>query len=473
MSENAITGLVTAAAGILAAVVLAGWIASAPARDLGLRTPLEHARAGATDAPPVDLRGRLRTFDGRPSDLEGFWPGFRGPRRDNVASSEVIARAWAEKGPDILWSVDLGEGHAGPAVAHGRVYLLDYDETEKADALRCFSLQTGEEIWRRSYAVRVKRNHGMSRTVPAVEGRFVVTLGPKCHVVCADAFTGDFLWGVDLVADWGTEVPLWYTGQCPLIDGGVAVLAPAGRALLIGVDLETGRVLWETPNPGGWSMSHASVVEMTLLGKRMYVYTALGGIAGASAEDADRGGLLFSSGLWKPTVAAPSPVALPGDRILVTAGYGMGSAILKAKEEGGEIRLEEEARIDRSVFACEQHTPVLFRDRLFTVLPKDAGALRQQLVCADLSLRPIWNSGKTLRFGLGPFLVAGEEILVLDDRGTLTLAEATGDAFEVLASARVLEGRDAWAPMALAAGRLLLRDSTRMICLDLRGGGGG
>src|SRR5690606_13956545 len=122
--------------------------------------------------------------------------------------------------PPVLWSAELGEGHAGAAVAGGRVYVLDYDERRQADALRCFSLEDGREIWRRFYTVRLKRNHGISRTVPAVSGNYVVTLGPGCHLMACDARSGNLLWGLDLVEHFRTEVPLWYTGQCPLIDGG-------------------------------------------------------------------------------------------------------------------------------------------------------------------------------------------------------------------------------------------------------------
>ena len=38
----------------------------------------------------------------------------------------------------------------------------------------------------------------------------------------------------------------------------------------------------------------------------------------------------------------------------------------------------------------------------------------------------------------------------------------------ILARARVLHNGDAWAPMALVDGRLLLRDKRRMLCLDVR-----
>lgn len=61
-----------------------------------------------------------------------------------------------------------------------------------------------------------------------------------------------------------------------LIDGNVAVLATGGTALMIGVDLLTGRKIWETPNPRGWKMSHSSIIPFTFDGRRMYVYSASG-----------------------------------------------------------------------------------------------------------------------------------------------------------------------------------------------------
>ena len=39
-----------------------------------------------------------------------------------------------------------------------------------------------------------------------------------------------------------------------------------------------------------------------------------------------------------------------------------------------------------------------------------------------------------------------------------------------LAQARVLDGHDAWGPLALVNGRLLARDSRRMVCIDVRAG---
>jgi len=223
-----------------------------PVSDFAELLPGDDGRpANLPPAPAVKIGEGFTPSDGTPSAITASWPGFRGPRRDNT-SRETVPLATPGPGwqPTLLWRVDLGEGHAGAAVANGRVYVLDYDEKTLADSLRCFSLDDGREIWRRWYRVPLKRNHGISRTVPAVDGRYVVTLGPACQLMCCDAMTGDLLWAYDLGKDFGAEVPNWYAGQCPLIDGGQAVIGVCGpETLLMGVDLATGRVAWRTPNP--------------------------------------------------------------------------------------------------------------------------------------------------------------------------------------------------------------------------------
>jgi outer membrane protein assembly factor BamB len=416
----------------------------------------------------VNINGDFSRGEGQPGPASSAWPHFRGVNFNNIAAdSGVLFEKWEAAGPKQLWIVPLSEGHSGPAVWNGSVYIMDYDDAKEADVLRRLSLADGKEIWRRWYKVATKRNHGVSRSVPAVTEKFTVTMGPRCHVMCADTETGDFKWGLDLVADYGSEVPLWYTGQNPWIDDGVAVLAPAGKALLMGVECATGKILWQAPNPNGWKMSHSSVMPMTLLGKRTYVYCSLGGIVGVSAETADRGTALWKSAAWTHSVLAPSPVQIDDHRIFLTSGYGGGSMMLGLTNANGAIAVGPIFELQKTVFACEQHTPIFWHDRLFGILPKDAGGLRGEFVCLNTDGEMVWESGKSQRFGLGPFLFADNKVLILNDTGELTLIRASTSGYEQLARARVLPGRDAWAPMALVDGKLLLRDSEHLVCLEV------
>ena len=474
--ETVVSAVLIGLAALAAIAALGWWLRRPGTEPLAMRVPgldgaESVARSEAAALTPVNLEGCFLRFDELPAPMPGRWPRFRGPNSDNSSTQQVtLADTWPEShGPRELWRVPLGEGHAGPAIFDGCVYLLDYDEKKASDTLRCLSLADGREIWHRAYQVTLKRNHGMSRTVPAVTDRYVVTIGPKAHVLCVDRKTGYFRWGLDLVRTYGTKVPPWYTAQCPLIDNDVAVIAPAGSdVLMIGVDAETGRVLWSTPNPHGWNMSHSSIMPMTMQGRRVYTYCAIGGIAGVAADGPDRGRVLWETEAWDVPVIAPSPVAVNDELIFVTAGYGAGSMLLKIIEDEAGLRAEPVYRHrPKEGLACEQHTPVLYDGHLFGTLPKDAGPLRNQFVCYRPDGTLVWNSGKTRRFGMGPFMIADGKFFVLSDDGVLTIVAADTAEYRELAQAKVLDGPDAWGPMALAGDRLLVRDSRTMICLDI------
>jgi len=439
------------------------WWLPRPAGTLTLRAPGADKvpeGEGADGKNPV-LTGKLTLGPGTPATLPGVWPGFRGPARDGAATEAVrLARAWEASGPRAHWSLDVGEGYAGAAVVNGRVYLMDYDREKKQDALRCLSLADGQEIWRFAYPVSVKRNHGMSRTVPAIAGDRVVALGPKCHGVCLEAESGQFKWGLDLVREYGTTVPQWYAGQCPLIEGDRVILAPGGKdALLLAVELETGRPVWQTPNPDEWQMTHSSIVPVEFAGRRLYVYCASRGVVGVSASD---GALLWQTTDWKISIAnVPSPLVLPGGRIFLSGGYNAGALMLELTEEGSKIVPKTLFRLEPEIFGATQQTPIYHGGHIYGTRPDG------RFVCLDLDGKVVWTSEPGTNFGLGPYLLASGLFFVMDDSGKLSLIEATPAQFSLLAQAKVLDGRESWGPLALAGSRLLARDLTRLVCLEV------
>jgi outer membrane protein assembly factor BamB len=337
---------------------------------------------------------------------------------------------------------------------------MDYDQTNRQDALRCLSLADGKEIWRYSYPVSVKRFHGMSRTVPAVTDQVVVAIGPKCHVVCADALTGELKWGLDLVRQFGTRVPPWYAGQCPIIEDGVVILAPAGNTnLLMAVEVATGRTVWNSPNPHGWKMTHSSITPVEFEGQKMYVYCADKGVLAVSANT---GQLLWDTTAWKISIAnVPSPVALPGGRIFLSGGYNAGSMMLQLKKNGSQITAETAFKLGSEVFGATQHTPIFYEDHLFGVRPDG------KFTCLDPAGKPVWVSGSGPGFGLGPFMIADGLIVALNDSGLLRLIEASPEKYTLLGQAQILKGRESWGPLALAGNRLIARDLTHMVCVDV------
>ncbi|MGE5424315.1 MAG: PQQ-binding-like beta-propeller repeat protein [Syntrophothermus sp.] len=458
---------------LLAAAALAWWLFADPYRSLKIAVPGMDNRGKKMNTVEIVKIGDSFALFRNQEDIPGTrWPRFRGENFDNISREKItLISKFPASGPEILWKIALGDGHAGPSVYDGKIYLLDYDEKKKADALRCFSLKSGEELWRRWYHVKLKRNHGLSRTIPAVNEHFVVTIGPKCQVMCVDRAKGDLKWGIDLSSQFETEVPFWYTGQCPLLDGDTAVIAVGGKSLMIGVDCNTGKIIWETPNPSKWKMSHASVMPMTVAGKKMYVYFAIGGICGISASGADKGRILWQNKEFSPAVVAPSPVIMDDGKILALAGYGAGSALLKVTENNGrfEVKILQQYKPQEGM-ASEQQTPIFMNGNVYGIMPKDAGELRNQfVVCASSDCKKILSrSGKEERFGLGPYIFADGKFFIVNDDGELTIAKATSSGFSVLDKWKVIDGQDTWGPVAVTGGFLLMRDSKQLVCLSIK-----
>ncbi len=311
------------------------WFGSNAANSLTVRLPSERDLASPSEqASGGKISGTLVKLDGLPSDLPGAWPRFRGENFDAVVDDKLkptstqkekvtLANNWPDSGPKVLWSKQLGEGFAGAAVLEGRVYVIDYDQQNEADLIRCMSLDDGRDIWQYSYPVKIKRNHGMSRTVPDVTEKYIVTIGPKCHVTCLDSMTGDFKWMIDLVRDYGTTVPEWYTGQCPLIEDNKAIIAPGGTALMMAVDCNSGEIVWQTPNPNNWKMTHSSIMPADILGMHIYLYCTTDGVVAVSAKD---GKLLWEYPDWKIKLAnVACPLVVGQDRVFLSGGYNSGA----------------------------------------------------------------------------------------------------------------------------------------------------
>jgi len=465
---------------IISLVILAGivvfifWFFHNPVKNFQANVPgLDNRGAKDTASSEKIIIGeKFKEYSTLKTNLTGKWPRFRGADIDNINKEKIkLIDNWGKQAPKILWKVDLGDGHAAPAIYNGKVYLLDYDERKKSDALRCFSLETGVELWRRWYNVNLKRNHGMSRTIPAVTDKYVVTIGPRCQVMCANPNNGDLLWGIDLAKDFKTEVPLWYTGQCPLIDDDIAIIAPGGSALMIGVDCATGKIVWQTPNPDNWKMSHSSIIPMTFEGKKMYLYCAIGGMCGISAEVSDKGKILWKTSVFSPSVVAPSPLILDNGKIFMTAGYGAGAILIQLVKQNEAFTVKVLQHYKPSLgIASEQQTAILFNRHIFIIQPKDAAATRNQFVCSSTTdcKKILWTSSKSDRFGLGPYILADGKFFILSDDGTLYIAKADIQKFTLLDKAKIMDGQDAWGPIAIADGRLLLRDSKQMVCIDMR-----
>ncbi|MCK5850601.1 MAG: PQQ-like beta-propeller repeat protein [Kiritimatiellae bacterium] len=471
--------------------VIRMWMTQAPKRMIVRSVPgmddLQGEKARfLTRSAGVNIKfgGVHKVFDVKPSGIQGGWSRFRGAKSDGInGESAKLADTFVASGPGKIWETAVGPGYAGPAVYNGRVFLLDYDASSKAEILRCLSLDDGREIWRSGYHVDIKSNHGISRTVPAVTEKYVATFGAQCHVMCVDTDTGTLRWGLDLKRRFGAKPPMWHAGQCPLIDDGLVILAPAVKdMLMMAISCETGEIVWRTANPHGWRMSHSSVTPMTVAGTRMYVYAAIGGVVAVAADGDNAGELLWETSDWSSSVVIPSPVVMDDDRIFVTSGYDGGSAVIKIVGDKGRFLAKtfynyRGKRKAKKCFSTYQQTPIYYKKHLFGIQLNTAVKHKMEFVCVvpdENGGRFVWTSGNDTvltasrkRDAWGPYMLADNKFYVMSDTGMLVMFDAQVGACRKLGEWQLMDGQEVWGPLAIAGERLLVRDVTRLMCFDI------
>jgi outer membrane protein assembly factor BamB len=405
----------------------------------------------------------------------GDWPGFRGPNRDNISTETGLYRTWPAGGPKVLWKTPVCEGYAGAAIKAGRMYLNDYDAAKKEYVVRCLSMADGKDVWRWSYAVDVRTNHGITRTVPSVTDKYVFSLDQKCRFHVLDVKTGKLVWEKNLVQEYKTTIPGWYAGQNPLVDGDRVVIATGGDALVVAFDQATGKEIWRSPNPGNDVMSHSSLMPATIGGVKQYLYLSMNKVLGVAAAD---GQILWSVPFAAKMAAVPSPVSIGDGRVFITSGYEAGSMMIQVDKGASGFTARKLYDLTSEQFNSEVHTPILYKNHLFAAGPNSSKirqALRGRFSCLSLDGKVVWQSpasstdaAASRTFELGGFLLADGMFFVLDGKsGMLRLIEANTTQYKELASAQVLAGEDVWGPMALSNGKLVIRDMNQMVCLQV------
>jgi len=393
------------------------------------------------------------------------WTQFRGEYRDNISRETGLLRAWPEGGPAELWRLEVGQGYAAAAIFDGKVYFNDYDEAQSEWQVRSVSLLDGTELWRFREPRRIRPNHGITRTVPAVDGKRVYALDPKTVLHALDATTGEEVWRKNLVQEYGAKIPPWYNGQCPLLDSDHLIIAPGGAALVVALNKETGEEVWRTANPEGWPMSHASLMPATLAGTKQYLYNNLFGTVGVAADD---GRLLWHFPFKFNVAVAPSPLPLNEERVFITAGYDAGGAILRVNGTEAQMLTEAVVQVTPDIWNSEIHTPIVHDGHFFGVGRQKRGLFS----CLTDKGEVVWTSEGKASFEQGSYLLADGMFFVLEGKtGMLRLVESRTDEYRELANAQILGGHDVWAPMALSDGKLVLRDMRQMVCLDVKSGG--
>ncbi len=396
------------------------------------------------------------------SALADDWPQFLGPERRPVVSDEGINLDWGNQPPEVLWRVDVERGFTGPAVHGGEVFLMDRIDNEK-DRLRCLSLESGEELWSFEYDAPGRYGYEGSRTTPAVDEQHVYVVGPLGHFHCIDRKTHKPVWKSHLLKDFGAKRPNWAVAQNPLLYQDTVIVAPLGsQAGVVAFDRETGETAWKSKPLGG--MQYVSPMLMTEGGVDQVLI--LGGKKRLAGLDATSGEVLWEYKGWSCSIPITAPLPLGNGYVFVTGGYNAGSALIRVrKDENGGFSVEEIFR--NQEIGAQIHVPLAIGNHIY--VNSNENSRRNGVACLDLEGNVLWKTGKSPNFERGSLLRVGDLALGLDGNGgKLHLFEPNPEEYRELGTINVLKGSQVWAPMAVADGRLLLRDQHNLVCLDLR-----
>ena len=397
------------------------------------------------------------------------WPQYYGPKRDSTSAEKGLLRTFPKEGPKILWTAPVGVGYGGPAVSAGKVYLLDRDD-KVGDSLKSFDLASGKELWNFSYDAPYSANHPGSRSTPAVDGNNVYTVGQLGELYCINITTHKPVWNKNIWKDFGgTQLPRWAITQNPLVYGTLLIVAPqAPQTTVVAYDKLTGELKWKSPVlSGAAGYVSPSVVKVGREDHLVMMMASTGfgrNSSGGSVNGLDplSGKVLWTYTNWQCAIPVPHAVDAGEGRMLITGGYSAGAAMIKVeKKADGTYGVTE---IFKTVdFGSHTQPPILYKDNFYsqyTINERSDG-----LVCMGIDGKIKWKTGDAPLFNKGGMILVDGMLLATDGSKMLYLVDPDPSGFKPLASAELLESGENWAPLALADGKLLIRDQKSLKCV--------
>ncbi len=377
-----------------------------------------------------------------------IWDQWRGPTRDGLVTGSNWPTSLAEDTLTPLWRVELDASYSGPIVSASAVFVTG--TADKTNEVACaLDRKTGKELWRTEWpgAMSVPffaaSNGSWIRATPAFDGESLFVAGMRDVLVSLEATTGQEQWRVDFVNEFSTPPPAFGFVSSPLLDGDF-IYVQAG-ASLVKLNKRTGKIVWRALKEEGGMMESAfsSPVIATLAGKRQLVVQSRQKLVGVDPESGDV--------LWEREVPSfrgmniLTPVVF-GDSVF-TSTYQNKSWLFNVSKSDDEFQVEEAWNNNAQGYMS---TPVVVDGHAYLHLQN------QRFTCINLtSGKRTWTSKP---FGKYSSLVAQRDrILALDQKGELLLFKANPETFELL-DRRTVSDQDTWAHVAVCGNEIFVRE---------------
>ena len=380
------------------------------------------------------------------------WPGFRGPARDGHVTGVRIETDWADSPPVLLWRRPVGAGWSSFAVQGNRLYTQEQRGDD--EVVSCYDATTGEVVWGHSDSTRFYEAMGGAgpRATPTLSDGRVYTLGATGILNAFDADDGTLVWSRNLTADSESKLPIWGFASSPLVVDDLLMVAAGGE--LVAYDRATGVPRWFGPDGGE---SYSSPHPASLDGVEQILLLSNAGVTSVAPADGEV--------LWEhswPGASLVQPAETADGGLLISAGEGKGLRHIAVAYGTGGWTAEERWESSRlkpnfNDFVVHEGHAYGFDGSILASIDVDTGERK-------------WKGG---RYGHGQLVLLPDQdlLLVVTEKGVLTLVGATPDEFTELARFPAIEGKT-WNHPVLVDDLLLVRNGQEMAAFRLALAGG-
>jgi hypothetical protein len=182
--------------------------------------------------------------------------------------------------------------------------------------------------------------------------------------------------------------------------------------------------------------------------------------------DPQSGKILWQYSDWECVISVPCPVDAGDNKMLIVGGYDRGATMIQVskKSDGTFETAELFTNLD---FGDQTKAPLLHNGYFYAMYRTNQK--REGMMCMDMNGNIMWKTGRNPDFERGSMILADGLILATDGMTSLYLIEPNPTTFTQISKAVIMpgSGMQNWSPIALADGKLLMRNQNKMYCLKV------
>jgi outer membrane protein assembly factor BamB len=359
------------------------------------------------------------------------------------------------------------------SVVAGRVFTMG----DLADGQYAFALDEagGQTVWKAPVGPRHEDGRGGPRSTPTTDGDRLFLMNTEGDVVCLEIANGRECWRRSLTQDFdGYQMKAmgtysWKFAESPLVDGSRVVVTPGHiNALMVALDRQTGSEIWRTQgrrlgSTGADGAGYASSVVSEAGGVRQYVQLLGRGLIGVEAET---GRLLWNYNRVASDIANIATPVVEDDLVLGSCGYGTGSALVRIRPNGDGLEAEEVYFLEADTMQNHHGGLILHEGTVYTGTGHNKGfPLAVDLSTGKVAWGPVRNAGKAS----AAIAYADGRLYFRYQDGRMILVEATPEEYRERGSFVIPEVRkESWPHPVIANGKLYLREQDDLYCYDIK-----